>query len=298
MGTEIELTAESNIFFKKITLNLRGKLIDLSTPRVMGVLNVTPDSFYDGGKFSSSDQPMLTQAEKMLREGATIIDIGGYSSRPGAVDVSTEEEKQRVSTAVALVAQHFPEANISVDTFRAAVAEEALAAGACMINDISGGALDEHMFDVVARNQVPYILMHMRGTPQTMKQLTDYDHIVVDILDYFQRKVAELRERKVIDIILDPGFGFAKTIDQNYTLLKNLTAFQVLGLPILAGLSRKSLIYKRLGYGPEEALNGTTVLNTVALMQGASLLRVHDVKEAMEAIQLTQYVREETRILE
>nr|WKN35351.1 dihydropteroate synthase [Tunicatimonas sp. TK19036] len=293
MGTEIELVAESNIFFKKITLNLRGKLIDLSTPRVMGILNVTPDSFYDGGKFSQNNQQFLAQVEKMLREGATIVDVGGYSSRPGAADVSADEEKTRVATAISLIAQHFPEADISVDTFRAEVAEEALAAGACMINDISGGTLDERMFDVVAQHQIPYILMHMRGTPQTMKQLTDYDNIVVDILDYFQRKVALLREKKVIDIILDPGFGFAKTIDQNYILLKNLQAFQVLGLPILAGLSRKSLIYKRLGFAPGEALNGTSVLNTVALMHGASLLRVHDVKEAVEAIQLTQYMREE-----
>ncbi len=286
------MIAESNAFFKKITLNLGGKLIDLSRPQVMGVLNVTPDSFYDGGKHTGSDQQILAQVEKMLQEGATIVDIGGYSSRPGAVNITVEEEKSRVIATISLVAKHFPEANLSVDTFRAEVAEKALQAGARMINDISGGELDNRMFDVVAQYQVPYVLMHMRGTPQNMKLRTDYDNIVVDILDYFQRKVAELRSRGVIDIILDPGFGFAKTVDQNYILLRNFSAFQALGLPILAGLSRKSMIYRRLNVSAEEALNGTTVLNTAALLQGAALLRVHDVKEAMEAIQLTQYILE------
>ncbi|MEM9671609.1 MAG: dihydropteroate synthase [Bacteroidota bacterium] len=292
MGTEIELIAESNTFFKKITLNLGGKLIDLSRPHVMGILNVTPDSFYDGGKHTGSDHKILTQVEKMLLEGATIVDIGGYSSRPGAVNITVEEEKLRVIATILLVAKHFPEANLSVDTFRAEVAEEALQAGARMINDISGGELDNCMFDVVAQYQVPYVLMHMRGTPQNMKELTDYDNIVVDILDCFQRKVAELRSRGVIDIILDLGFGFAKTIDQNYILLRNFSAFQALGLPLLAGLSRKSMIYRRLNVSAEGALNGTSVLNTAALLQGASLLRVHDVKEAVEAIQLTQYILE------
>lgn len=286
------MIAESNAFFKKITLNLGGKLIDLSRPHVMGILNVTPDSFYDGGKHSGSDQQILAQVEKMLLEGATIVDIGGYSSRPGAANIAVEEEKLRVIATISLVAKHFPEDNLSVDTFRAEVAEEALQAGARMINDISGGELDDQMFNVVARYRVPYVLMHMRGTPQSMKQLTDYDNIVVDILDYFQRKVAELRSRGVIDIIVDPGFGFAKTIDQNYVLLRNLSAYQALGVPVLAGLSRKSMIYKRLNVSAEEALNGTTVLNTAALLQGASLLRVHDVKEAMEAIKLTQYILE------
>jgi len=284
------LIAESNAFFKKITLNLGGKLIDLSRPHVMGILNVTPDSFYDGGKHTGSDQQILAQVEKMLQEGATIVDIGGYSSRPGAVNISVEEEKSRVIATISLVAKYFPEANLSVDTFRAEVAEEALQAGAHMINDISGGELDHRMFDVVAQYRVPYVLMHMRGTPQTMKERTDYDNIVVDILDYFQRKVAELRSRGVVDIILDPGFGFAKTIDQNYLLLRNFSAFQALGLPVLAGLSRKSMIYRRLKFSADEALNGTTVLNTTALLQGAALLRVHDVKQAMETIQLTQYI--------
>lgn len=286
------MIAESNAFFKKITLNLRGKLVDLSEPKVMGILNITPDSFYDGGKYSKSNRQILAQVEKMLNEGATIVDIGGYSSRPEAADITVEEEKLRAVAAISLIAKHFPEANLSVDTFRAEVAKEAINAGACMVNDISGGELDDQMFGIIARYQVPYVLMHMRGTPQTMKQLTDYEDIVVDIIDYFQRKVARLRELNVIDVILDPGFGFAKTINQNYTLLKNLAAFHEFGIPVLAGLSRKSLIYKRLGFSPEDALNGTTVLNTVALMQGASLLRVHDVKEAMEAIKLVQHIRE------
>ncbi|MGB3585856.1 MAG: dihydropteroate synthase [Tunicatimonas sp.] len=293
MGTVIELEAESNVFFKKLTLNLRGKLIDLRHPHVMGILNVTPDSFYDGGKYHQSEQRMLSQAEQMLQEGATILDVGGYSSRPGATDITLEEEKVRVVTAIELIAKQLPEANISVDTFRSEVAEEALLAGACMVNDISGGELDSQMFEVVARYQVPYVLMHMRGTPQTMKQLTDYDNIIVDLLEYFQRKVSQLRKHSVADIILDLGFGFAKTIDQNYILLNNLQSFQELGLPMLAGLSRKSMIYKRLGNSSDEALNGTTVLNTIALMKGASILRVHDVKEAKEAIQLVQYMKNE-----
>ncbi|MEM8967395.1 MAG: dihydropteroate synthase [Bacteroidota bacterium] len=291
MGTVIELEVESNVFFKKFTLNLRGKLIDLRRPHVMGILNITPDSFYDGGKYHKRDQPLLKRAEEMLQEGASMIDMGGYSSRPGATHISVEEEKSRVIPAIEQVVGNFPEANISVDTFRAEVAEEALDAGACMINDISGGELDSRMFAVVAQRKVPYILMHMRGTPQTMKQLTDYNDIIVEVLDYFQQKVARLREQQVADIILDLGFGFAKTIDQNYFLLKNLQAFQELGIPLLAGLSRKSMIYKRLGGSPDEALNGTTVLNTVALMQGASILRVHDIKAAQEVIQLVQYIQ-------
>jgi len=293
LGTVIELEAESNVFFKKLTLNLRGKLIDLRHPHVMGILNVTPDSFYDGGKYHQSEQRLLSQAEQMLQEGATILDVGGYSSRPGATDITLEEEKLRVVTAIELIAKQLPEANISVDTFRSEVAEEALLAGACMVNDISGGERDSKMFDIVARYQVPYVLMHMRGTPQTMKQLTDYENIIVELLDYFQRKVTQLRKRNVADIIIDLGFGFAKTIDQNYFLLKNLRAFQELGLPVLAGLSRKSMIYKRLRCSPDEALNGTTVLNTVALMNEASILRVHDVKEAKEAIHLVEYMKNE-----
>ena len=283
--------AKGSIFYEKKTLNIRGNLVDLSTPRVMGILNVTPDSFYDGGRYQD-EQGVLQQAEKMLSEGATFLDIGGYSSRPGAKEVSVEEEKRRVVATVALVTKHFPEAYLSVDTFRAKVAREAVAAGAGMVNDISGGELDTQMFDTVAELQVPYLLMHLRGTPQTMQGFTKYENLVVEVLDYLQQKIARLRDLKVKDIIVDPGFGFAKTIDQNYTLLKNLSVFLTLGAPLLVGLSRKSMIYRRLDINVEEAGNGTTVLNTLALMNGASILRVHDVKEALEAIQLVEYYRD------
>ena len=256
----------------------------------MGILNITPDSFYDGGRYFQDEAQVLHQVEKMLREGATFIDIGGYSSRPGAGSVSEDEEQRRVVQAVAAVARRFPEAHISVDTFRASVAQAAVQAGAGVVNDISGGEGDANMFATVAALDVPYILMHMRGTPQTMQTLTQYDDLIVDILDFFQRKVYELRTHSIEDIVLDPGFGFAKTIDQNYTLLSHLDSFRALGLPLLVGLSRKSTIYRRLAITPEEALNGTTVLNTVALMKGATILRVHDVKEAVEAIRLTSYL--------
>ena len=256
----------------------------------MGILNITPDSFYDGGRYFQDEAQVLHQVETMLEEGATFIDIGGYSSRPGAEPVSEAEEQRRVVRTVAAICQHFPEAHVSVDTFRAPVAREAVLAGASMINDITGGEGDEAMFATVAELDVPYVLMHMRGTPQTMQTLTQYEDLIVDIVDFFQRKVYELRSYSVKDIVLDPGFGFAKTIDQNYTLLSQLDAFRTLGLPVLVGLSRKSTIYKRLAIGPEEALNGTTVLNTIALMKGATILRVHDVKEAVEAIQLTSYI--------
>lgn len=271
--------------YEKHFLNLKGHLVDISTPIVMGVLNVTPDSFYDGGKYTR-ERRILERVEEMLGEGAGIIDIGGYSSRPGATDISTEEEKKRVVESINLVSKTFPEAYISIDTFRASVAREAVNAGACIINDISGGALDEKMFDTVAKMGVPYVLMHMQGTPKTMTQLTSYNNLLLDILDYFQQKVARLRALGVADIIIDPGFGFAKTPDQSYELLRWLASFQVLNLPVMAGLSRKSMIYRKLGIKPEEALNGTTVLNTIALMNGATILRVHDVKEAIETIKL------------
>ena len=256
----------------------------------MGILNVTPDSFYDGGQFFRDEAPLLRQVEVMLTEGATFIDIGGYSSRPGAEEVSEEEEKQRVVKAVASVARRFPETLLSVDTFRASVARAAVEAGASLVNDITGGAGDEAMVRTVAELSVPYVLMHMRGTPQTMQTLTEYDDLVVELIDYFQQKLNTLQTHQVSDVIIDPGFGFAKTIDQNFTLLSHLDAFRALGVPILAGLSRKSTIYRTLGAGPEEALNGTTVLNTVALMKGAAILRVHDVREAVEAVQLVQHI--------
>ncbi|WP_277484050.1 dihydropteroate synthase [Catalinimonas alkaloidigena] len=256
----------------------------------MGILNVTPDSFYDGGRYVSDESSLLNQAETILKEGAKIIDIGGYSSRPGAAHISTEEEIKRVIKGIELVSKFFPEAYISIDTFRSEVAREAVGAGACMINDISGGNLDDHMFSTVASLQVPYVLMHMRGTPQEMKELTEYEDLTGEIVDYFQKKLTVLREKGVADVIIDPGFGFAKTIDQNYELLRKMQDFQMLDVPILAGLSRKSMIYKRLGITAEDALNGTTVLNTVAIMNGASILRVHDVKEAIQTIKILKKI--------
>lgn len=271
--------------YEKHFLNLKGDLVDISTPIVMGVLNVTPDSFYDGGKYTQ-ERTILQQAEVILSEGASIIDIGGYSSRPGASDISIEEEKKRVVESIKLVSKTFPEAYISIDTFRASVARASIEAGACIINDISGGALDENMFETVAEMSVPYVLMHMVGTPQTMTQHTLYDNLLLDILNYFQLKVAQLRALGVADIIIDPGFGFAKTPNQSYEMLGQLASFQVLNLSMMAGVSRKSMIYRKLGITPQDALNGTTVLNTIALMNGAKILRVHDVKEAIETIKL------------
>ena len=256
----------------------------------MGILNVTPDSFYDGGQYFRDEAKVLHRVEEMLRQGATFIDIGGYSSRPGASPVSEEEEKRRVVKIVTTVAENFPEAYLTVDTFRAPVARESVIAGACMINDITGGEGDPAMFSTVAELNVPYVLMHMRGTPQTMATLTNYKDVVVDILDYFQRKLSILRSYQIKDVLLDPGFGFAKTADQSYTLLSHLDAFRMLGLPLLVGVSRKSMICRRLDISPEKALNGTTVLNTVALMKGASVLRVHDVREAVEAIRLIKHI--------
>jgi dihydropteroate synthase len=251
----------------------------------MGILNTTPDSFYEKSRTGSVDKA-VDRARQMIAEGATILDVGGYSSRPGAADISAQQELDRVLPMIEAIRQHFPEAYMSIDTFRAEVAREAVAAGACLINDISGGSLDTDMFETVARLQVPYVLMHMRGTPQNMKSQTEYGDILKEMIDYFQKKVYQLRQLNIKDIILDVGFGFAKTIEQNYFLLRNLEVFNILGLPILAGLSRKSLIYKRLGIQVSEALNGTTVLNTLALTKGASVLRVHDVKEAVETVKL------------
>ena len=254
----------------------------------MGILNVTPDSFYDGGRYRQADQ-ILRQAETMLTDGATFIDVGGYSSRPGASVVSEKEEKQRVVQTVDLLTKHFPEAYLSVDTFRPSVARAAVAHGVCLINDVSGGQ-DGVMFETVAALGVPYVLMHTRGTPQTMQQLTDYGDLVAEVVEYLQKKVATLRQFAVKDIMIDPGFGFAKTVDQNYELLSRLETLRSLELPLFVGLSRKSMIYRRLNVRAEEALNGTTVLNTVALLKGAAVLRVHDVREAVEAVRLTQCI--------
>ena len=279
------MKAKDTGFSVKKTLKLLGKVLDLEQPRVMGILNVTPDSFYTASRKSDSAALLLT-AEKMLKEGADILDIGGYSSRPDASEVSEEEEWKRVETAVKLLVRHFPEAPLSIDTFRAEVARKAVQEGAALINDISGGELDAAMFDTIAQLQVPYILMHMRGTPQNMKTLNQYDNMLHEIFDYFAAKLNKLRLLGVHDIVIDPGFGFAKNIAQNYELLQNIGYFSALGVPTLVGLSRKSLIYKKLNISPAESLNGTTVLNTISLMQGASILRVHDVKEAVEAVKL------------
>ena len=278
---------QNNVFYTNKTLHVRGKLVDLQTPRVMGILNLTPDSFYDGGKFTD-EKSILTHVENMLRDGATFIDIGGYSSRPGAIHISEADEMNRVLPAIQSISKKFPEALLCIDTFRASVARRAIESGACIINDISGGELDPLMFNTVADLGVPYILMHMRGTPQTMTTLTQYDNLLHDIVIYFQKKISQLQNLGVKDIVIDPGFGFAKTADQSYQILENLDYLQILGMPILAGLSRKSMIWKKLGTTPEGALNGTTVLNTVALLRGASILRVHDVKEAHECLLLTR----------
>jgi dihydropteroate synthase len=273
-----------------MTINCKGTLIDLSTPKVMGIFNITPDSFYDGGALKT-DAALLSQAEKMLNEGATFLDIGGYSSRPGATDISVSEEVNRVIPAIELVLKNFPETLISIDTFRSEVAQKAIESGAAVINDISAGTVDEAMLSKVAQLQVPYVMMHMRGTPQTMKTLTDYEDVTLEVLHYFSERIAAARQAGINDIIADPGFGFAKTIPQNFELLRKLDLFQNLHVPLLVGLSRKSLIYKTLNTTPQEALNGTTALNSIALLKGASIVRVHDVKEAVECVRLVEEMK-------
>ncbi|HEA29722.1 MAG TPA: dihydropteroate synthase [Leeuwenhoekiella sp.] len=267
------------------SITCKGQLIALDTPKVMGILNLTPDSFYDGGNYMD-EKSILAQAEHMITEGATFIDLGAYSSRPGADDVAEEEELKRLLPFIKLLLDHFPKLLLSIDTFRANVARQTIEAGAALINDISAGKLDKNMLQTVADFQVPYVMMHMRGTPQTMKTRTQYDDLVKEILFYFSERAAQARKVGINDLIVDPGFGFAKTIDQNFELLNKLELFKALDFPLLAGLSRKSTIYKTLNIEPAEALNGTTVLNTIALTKGASILRVHDVKPAMEAVKL------------
>ena len=276
---------QNNVFYTNKTLNVRGKVLDLSTPRVMGILNVTPDSFYDGGKFTEA-KSILNQAQRMLDEGADIIDVGGYSSRPGALEVTVEEEAERVLSAIQPILKRFPDTILSIDTFRSSIAKKAVEAGAAIINDISGGEQDDDMFQTVASLNVPYILMHMQGTPQTMTKLTEYENFMKDITDYFHKKIYRLHQLGVKDIVIDPGFGFAKTVEQNFELLHHLDYLKIMGLPILAGLSRKSMIWRTLNQAPEEALTGTIALNTAALLKGASILRVHDVKEAVACIKL------------
>lgn len=270
----------------KKTLNCRGRLVDLAQPAVMGILNITPDSFFADSRVSL-DSTVAT-AERMLQDGATFLDIGGYSTRPGAAEVSPSEEADRVLPVITAILDAFPNALLSIDTFRASVARQAVAAGAALVNDIAGGTLDPTMFGTVAELDIPYILMHTRGTPQTMQAMATYDNVTTEVIDELALRLAELRSLGHKDIILDPGFGFAKTPDQNFELLHHLDDFRLFDEPILVGISRKTTIWKTLTIKPEDALNGTTVLNTVALLKGASILRVHDVREAVEAVKLTQ----------
>ena len=279
--------AKDTFLNRKTTVNVKGKLLDLSVPAVMGILNLTPDSFYSGSRMTSVEDA-LARTEAFLNEGAAFIDIGAYSSRPGAAEVSTDEELRRLIPVIEAITKKLPEAVLSVDTFRAKVAKESVMAGAHIINDIAAGGLDEAMFETIAQLEVPYILMHMKGSPQTMQQHASYDNIGLEVIDYFQSKIAALRALGVKDIIIDPGFGFAKTPAHSYQLLNQLEDLQLFELPVLAGVSRKSMIYNFLGVTAQEALNGTTVLNTIAVMKGASILRVHDVKAATECIALVQ----------
>ncbi|MBC9797053.1 dihydropteroate synthase [Sinomicrobium weinanense] len=275
-----------------MTINCKGKLIDLSVPKVMGILNITPDSFYDGGRYEN-ETDILRRTEKMLNEGAAFIDVGAYSSRPGAEHVSEEEELRRVVPVIALLVKHFPEILISVDTFRAVVAKACIQEGAAIINDIASGNLDKNMISTVAELQVPYIMMHMKGTPQNMQQDPQYKDITKEVLYYFSEKVAGARKAGINDLIIDPGFGFAKTLAHNYELMSKLELLHHLELPLLVGISRKSMIYKLLKNRPKDALNGTTALNTIALSKGAHILRVHDVKEAVECVKLVEQLQGE-----
>ncbi|HNY15220.1 MAG TPA: dihydropteroate synthase [Bacteroidales bacterium] len=272
-------------------MKVRGNLMDLSVPKVMGIINITPDSFY-GLSRSTDEEDIITVATEMIENGADILDVGGYSSRPGADEISYEEERGRVMNAVKVIARELPEAVISVDTFRSEIAREAvLEYGAAIINDISGGESDPEMFPTISKIKVPYILMHMQGVPGTMQLKPEYDDVVADILKWFGERIFRLQSMGVADIIIDPGFGFGKTAAHNFALLRRLGELSVSGLPLLVGISRKSMIWKTLDITPEDALTGTIVLNTVALMNGADILRVHDVKEAVEAVELVKRLR-------
>jgi dihydropteroate synthase len=268
-----------------MTLNCNGNLLDLSQPKVMGVLNLTPDSFFDGGMYKDEDQ-IIARVKKMILDGAAIIDVGAYSSKPNAASVSVEEEKKRLLPVIKLLIKQFSNLIISVDTFRAEIANLAVNEGAAIINDISAGVLDANMFKTIAELQVPYIMMHMRGNPQTMQSLTNYENLTQELIYYFSERMNKARDLGINDLVIDPGFGFAKTREQNFELLNKLELFSVLDCPVLVGVSRKSMIYKTLDITPQDALNGTTVLNTIVLQKGAKIIRVHDVKDAVEAIKL------------
>ena len=272
------------------TINCKGNLIDLSTPKVMGVMNLTPDSFYDGGKLTSKKE-ILLQANKMLKEGATFLDLGAYSSRPGAQFVSEKEEIHRLLPVIKILLDEFPETLLSIDTFRSNVANESIYAGASLINDISAGTLDDHMFKIIAQHQVPYVMMHMRGTPETMMQNSDYRDLTKEVIYYFSERIAKARSFGINDLIVDPGFGFSKTLDQNYELFNDLELFRHLNVPLLIGISRKSMIQKKIKTTAADSLNGTTALHAIAIQKGGSILRVHDVKEAFETINLLQNLK-------
>ena len=272
-------------------INANGKLMDLSEPQVMGILNVTPDSFYAGSR-AETERDITQRIHQIVNEGASIIDIGAYSSRPNAQHISAEEEMSRLRTGLELIRKHYPKAIVSVDTFRADIARMCVEEyGVAIINDISAGNMDEQMFPTIARLGVPYIIMHMKGTPQNMQENPHYDHFLKEIFYYFSEKVQKLRDLGAKDIIIDPGFGFGTTIEHNYELMNHLEEFHLFELPILVGISRKSMIYKLLGITPEEALNGTTALNTIALTKGAHILRVHDVKEAVETVRIVEKMK-------
>ena len=285
VATTMKSVPESKIFSTNRTLNIGGRLLDLGTPQVMGVLNVTPDSFYDGGRYGD-EGTILAQATKMLEEGAAMIDVGAYSSRPGAAEITEDEELTRALQAIKPIKREFPQAILSIDTFRSVVARACVQEGAQLINDISAGCLDPGMIRTAAELRVPYIAMHMRGTPATMHQHSKYDDLTKEIADYFHERIHTLSKSGVSDIIIDPGFGFAKTREQNFELLANLSYLKILGKPIMVGLSRKSMVWKTLSITPDKALNGTTSLHTLALLSGANILRVHDVREAVEVIRL------------
>jgi dihydropteroate synthase len=274
-----------------MVLNIKGSVLDLSIPKIMGVLNVTPDSFYDGGIYSS-EKKILKQVEKMVLDGADIIDVGGYSSKPGATSITIEEEEKRVIPIIKLIYKTFKESIISVDTFRSEISEKSINAGASIINDISGGDLDNNIYKIAGKYKTPYIIMHMRGNPSNMQNNPVYKNINYEIIKDLSKKIDLAQNNGVCDIIIDPGFGFGKTIEHNYQILNNLKLYKILDKPILVGISRKSMIYKLLKTDPSKALNGTTVLNTIALINGANILRVHDVKEAKEVIKLCSFLKE------
>jgi len=276
------MAGKNTVFQQKSTLNVRGSFLDLSKPKIMGILNLTPDSFYDGGR-NNNLYDALKKTEQILSEGADLIDIGAYSSRPGAEHISEETESERLIPVLKAIVSEFPDAILSIDTFRSGIARTAVNEGAAIINDISAGSMDEEMFQTIAKLGVPYIMMHMKGTPQTMASQNDYENITTEVCQYFASRIQKLRNLGVNDLIVDPGFGFAKNLEQNYELLANLEHLKSTGHPVLAALSRKSMIYKLLETDAEHALNGTTAANTIALIKGANILRVHDVKAACEA---------------